>query len=124
MNLALWIAAALLCLVFLASGLKKLGQPREKLIEGGYRWADGFSRGAIKVIGVAEVLGALGLVLPAALGVASALSAVAAAGLALLMGSAVVMHLRRAETSNVAAALALALLTGALAVLRLGPYPF
>ena len=124
MNLVLWIAASVLTLAFLASGLQKLVRPRDKLVEGGYRWAGDYSRGAIKLIGIAEVLGAIGLVLPPALGIATVLSPSAAAALALLMAGAALVYLRRSESGQLAAPIVLFVLTGALAVLRFGPYTF
>ncbi|MFC0526602.1 DoxX family protein [Phytohabitans kaempferiae] len=124
MNIVLWIAASVLALAFLASGATKLLRPREKVITSGYRWAEDFSRGQVKLIGVAEVLGATGLIVPPALGVLDVLSPVAAAGLALLMAGAVVVHLRRGEPTYATGPVVLAVLTAALAVLRFGPYAF
>ena len=57
MNIALWIIAALLALVFLASGALKLILPKEKIAAtsaGG--WVEDFSAGSIKAIGILEVL--------------------------------------------------------------------
>lgn len=64
MNIALWIVASVLALAFLAAGLMKISQPQEKLAASGMAWTEGFNSGAVKAIGLAEVLGALGLVLP------------------------------------------------------------
>ena len=59
MNLALWIAAALLAVAFLATGLLKITRSKEKLAAAGLGWTEDFSPAAIKAIGVAEVLGAI-----------------------------------------------------------------
>ena len=64
MNIALWIAAGLLAVAFLAAGLAKLVQPREKLASN-MGWVEDFSDGPVKLIGLLEVLGAVGLILPA-----------------------------------------------------------
>lgn len=62
-------------------------------------WANDFAERQIKMIGLAEVLGALGLVLPLALNILPTLTLVAAVGLALLMGGAASTHIRRKESS-------------------------
>jgi uncharacterized membrane protein len=68
MNVVLWILAALLAVAFLFSGITKLTQPREKLaVRMG--WVEDFSPRTVKVIGVLEVLAAIGLILPAALNI-------------------------------------------------------
>jgi DoxX-like family len=69
------------------------------------------------------VLGALGLMLPAALGIQEWLTPLAAAGLALMMIGAVVVHLRRGEAKVLAVPFALVAVAAALAALRFGPYP-
>lgn len=124
MNIILWIAASVVALAFIASGATKLVQPREKVIASGFRWAEDFSRAQVKLIGAAEVLGAVGLIMPPALGILSVLGPAAAAGLALLMTGAVIVHLRRGEMRQVAAPTTLAVVAAALAVLRFGPYAF
>ena len=60
----------------------------------------------IKLLGVAEVLGAIGLVAPMATGIAPFLTRAAAACLAALMGGAVATHMNRREPAAVATALA------------------
>jgi hypothetical protein len=98
MNLALWIVAGLLAAVYLVSGVGKLIVPKEKLAAfPGAGWVEDFSAGAVKTIAALEVLAAVGLVLPAALGIAPVLVPLAAAGLVLLMGGAVVTRIRRRE---------------------------
>jgi uncharacterized membrane protein len=104
MDRALWIVAGLLAVAYLAGGVAKLIVPKEKLATfPGGGWADDFSAGAVKAIGALEVLGAVGLVLPAALGIAPVLVPLAAAGLALLMVGAVITRFRRHETKAMVA---------------------
>jgi len=104
MNRALWIVARLLATVYLFSGAVKLFVPKEKLAAfPGGGWVEDFSAGTVKSIGVLEVLGALGLILPAALGIELVLVPLAAAGLALLMVGAVITRLRRHETKAMVA---------------------
>ena len=124
MNIALWIAAALLALAFLATGLLKITQSKEKLAAVGMGWTESFSPAAIKAIGVAEVLGAIGLILPAALDIAPWLVPVAAVGLALVMVGAATTHLRRKETQMVVLNVVLFALALFVAWGRFGPYAF
>ena len=122
MNILIWVLAFVLAAAFLAAGLMKLVQPREKLVSSGMGWAEDFSAGAVKLIGAAEVLGAVGLVLPPLVDVAPVLSPLAALGLALTMAGAVVVHLRRKE--QFVPALVLGVLALVVAILRFGPYAF
>ena len=98
MNLSLWIVAGLLAVVYLAAGIGKLIVPKEKLATApGAGWVEDFSAGSVKAIGALEVLAAVGLVLPAALDIAPVLVPLAALGLVLIMGGAVITRLRRHE---------------------------
>jgi uncharacterized membrane protein YphA (DoxX/SURF4 family) len=81
LNLALWIVAAILAVVFLVAGSTKVFVPKEKLAGMGgaaSRWVDDFSPGALKAIGALEFLAAAGLILPAAVGIAPVLVPLAA----------------------------------------------
>ncbi|MBO1900712.1 DoxX family protein [Leucobacter weissii] len=97
MLIALWIITVLLAIAFLGAGGLKLVKPRSALIDGGMPWAADFSAGFIKTIAALEVLGALGLILPLATGIAPVLAPIAAIGEAILMIGAVVVHVRRKE---------------------------
>jgi hypothetical protein len=66
MNLALWIIAIVLAVVFAASGPMKQAVPNDKLATARPGSAKEFSPTIIRLIGLAEILGAIGLVLPAA----------------------------------------------------------
>lgn len=103
MDITLWIVAGLLAAVFLASGLAKVAQSKEKLVASSTGAAlAGFSPAAITGIGTAEILGAAGLILPAALDIAPVLVPVAAAGLVLLVAGAIGTHLRRGDAQVIA----------------------
>ncbi|WP_327255855.1 DoxX family protein [Streptomyces sp. NBC_01244] len=99
MNTALWIITGLLAAVFLFSGFGKLFVPREKMagMAEAARWVLDFEPGTLKAIGALEVLGAVGLVLPAVLGIAPVLVPLAATGLALIMTGAMILRIRRGE---------------------------
>jgi len=107
--------------LFAMSGLSKAFGPKDKLVAK-YPVFEEYSDGMTKFIGTAELLGGIGLVLPAALGVASVLTPTAAAGLALLVVLGARVHLRRKETQGVAVTGVLFVLTALIAVLRFGPY--
>ncbi|GAB7038269.1 MULTISPECIES: DoxX family protein [Catenuloplanes] len=124
MNIVLWVIAALLAAAFLMAGAMKLIQPREKLIASGMGWAGDFPPAAVKAIGAVEVLGAIGLILPAVTGIAPVLVPLAATGLALTMAGAMVVHVRRGEFPALAPNVVLLVLAAVVAWGRFGPYAF
>ncbi len=75
--------------------------PKDKLVTSGQGWAQDFSPTRIRLIGLAEILSAIGLVLAAAVHIAPILVPLAAVGLALVMAGAVAVHARRKEPVNV-----------------------
>ena len=109
MNIALWIIQGLLALAFLMAGGMKASQAKEKLA-GQMPWVNDFSAGTVKVIGLLEVLGAIGLVAPMATGILPWLTPIAAGGLVLTMLGAMATHLRRGENQAIIANLVLLLL--------------
>ncbi|WP_305782531.1 DoxX family protein [Symbioplanes lichenis] len=124
MNVVLWVIAAVLAVAFLASGVMKVVQPKEKLIASGMGWAASFSSGAVKAIGALEILAAIGLILPAVTGIAPVLVPLAAVGLVLVMIGAIVVHARRGETPMAGANVVLLILAAIVAWGRFGPYAF
>jgi uncharacterized membrane protein len=125
MNVVLWVVASVVALAMLAAGASKLTRPRHQLIAtGSFDWAQDFTQTQVRLVGVVEVLGAIGLVLPAALDVEVWLTPLAAAGVALVMLGAVVVHLRRGERNLSVPPLVLAVLAGLVAVLRVAPFGF
>jgi uncharacterized membrane protein YphA (DoxX/SURF4 family) len=107
MNVALWIVQVLLAAVFVFAGGMKLVLPLDKLT-GPVNFPGPF----LRFIGVAELLGGLGLILPGLLRTRPGLTPLAAAGLVIIMIGATVVTLM---TSEVAAAL-ISLVVGLLAV--------
>jgi len=100
MGIALWVTQGLLAVAFLTAGAPKLAQPKEKLAKN-MAWVEDFSQPAVRLIGAVEVLGAIGVVLPALTGILSWLTPLAALGLAVTMVGASLTHLRRGERSAV-----------------------
>ncbi|GLY78046.1 DoxX family protein [Actinoallomurus iriomotensis] len=123
MNIVLWVIAALLAAAFLFSGIFKLALSREKYIAA-QDWAQDAPRWAPNAIGALEVLGAIGVILPAAVNVTPILVPLAATGLALIMTGAAVMHLRRGELQALAPSGVLLILAAIVAWGRFGPYAF
>jgi hypothetical protein len=122
MDNALWIVQGLMAAIFLATGLTKLTQPRERLAAGPMGWAADVTDAQFRTIGLLEVLGAAGLILPGVLGVAPALTVMAAVGLALTMVGAIRTHLRLGETDRLAPAVVLLVLALLVAIERFGPH--
>jgi hypothetical protein len=94
-NTLLWIGQILLALGILASAYgHTLGFDMART-RPGMGWLDDVGRDRMRIIGVLEILGAIGLVLPAATGILPWLTPLAATGLAVIMALAAIYHLRR-----------------------------
>ncbi|MEN5073124.1 DoxX family protein [Isoptericola cucumis] len=96
MNVALWIVAALFASGFIAGGVVKQVWSYERYAAR-LGWPEDFSPGKVKFMGVVEMLGGLGLVVPGLLGIATVLVPVAASAMALYMAGAVTERIRRNE---------------------------
>lgn len=110
MNVVLWIVQVLLALLFGFAGVTKTFTPIAELAQQMPWVAD--QPGLIRFIGISELLGAIGLVLPAATRIKPGLTPLAAAGLAVIMVLAAGFHAMRGEWSSIgtnAVILALAL---------------
>src|SRR3954451_24759528 len=121
MNVFLWIFQAILAAAFALAGVQKSTQPKEKLVSR-LPWVEDFSQGTVRFIGSMELLGPLGLILPAATGIAPILTPIAATGLAVMMVLAAATHIRRKESSAVVFNLVLFVLAAVVAWGRFGPY--
>lgn len=97
MLIAYWIVAGLLALAYLAAGAQKIFRTPDKLVASGIGWAKDLPLAVVRLIGAAEVLGAVGLILPPLTGIAPILAPIAAIGLVLVQVGAVVFHLTRRE---------------------------
>lgn len=119
MNAALWIVTILLAATFAGAGVMHAFQPKEKL-----GWTEDFSATQVRGIGALEMVGAVGLILPAATGIATVLTPLAATGLGLVMLAAMATHIRRKEPQGVAVNLVLLALAVLVTWGRFGPYSF
>jgi len=86
MHRALWVVQWLLALLFVFAGGMKLGMPIEEMTK-----EMALPGAFLRFIGVAELLGGLGLVLPGLTGIRPDLTPLAAAGLTIIMIGAVVL---------------------------------
>jgi hypothetical protein len=124
MATTLWVLTGILAFGFASAGAMKLLQPKEKLANSGMDWVNDFSSGTVKGIGVLEILGAIGLIVPAAVGVVPVLVPIAAVGLAAVMLGAAVVHARRKEVPMIAVNAVLFAIAVVVAWGRFGPYAF
>ncbi|MFD5462894.1 DoxX family protein [Kitasatospora sp. NPDC127059] len=92
MSLAYWIVAGPLALFYGYAGTLKTVRSPDRL-RPMMAWVDRVPPAAVRTLGVVEVLGAAGLLLPLLTGIAPALAPAAAIGLVLLQGGAVAVHL-------------------------------
>jgi putative oxidoreductase len=110
LHLALWVVQGLLGAMFLAVGAMKATQPIAALVDT-LGWPAAVPAALVRVIGVAEFLGGLGLILPAAIRVKPMLTPLAGVGLAMVLVLAAIFHISRGELG----ALPLPLVLGGLA---------
>ncbi len=110
MNIVLWVVQILLALAFLMAGAMKATQPIVKLAVR-MKWVNAMKPSQlVRLIGILEVLAAIGLILPAVTGILPWLTPVAAIGLVLTMIGAMIVHIRLGEGSHIAPNIVLLLL--------------
>ncbi|WP_197219870.1 MULTISPECIES: DoxX family protein [Bacteria] len=122
MDIALWVVAAVFAIGFVAGGIVKLVAPYEKY-GAKLGWPLDFTPGNVKFMGVVEILGGLGLILPALLNIAPVLVPMAASGMALYMAGAVTERIRRAEHKELLGDLVFLAAMLFIAWGRFGPFP-
>ena len=96
MNTFLWIIQGMLAAVFMMTGIMKLVQKKEAMADK-MGFVEDFSQKQVTGIGVLELMGAMGVILPWATGILPWLTPLAAVGLAMTMVGAFLTHLRRKE---------------------------
>jgi uncharacterized membrane protein YphA (DoxX/SURF4 family) len=116
MNSLVWVFSVVLALVFLIVGLVRVF--KYELAKERFPWVNDVPRALVTVIGIAEIMGALGLVLPAATGILPWLTPVAAAGLAILMLMAGTFHGQRREYQEASVNALLLIMTALIAYAR------
>ena len=122
MNVVLWILQVLVALMFLMHSLGMLNPPKEARPRMSY--IQDLPPSLRIFIGVMEVLGAIGLVLPPLVNILPVLTPIAAAGLGIIMLLALGYHLARQEHPNIVLNLGLAALALFVAYGRFVLLPF
>jgi uncharacterized membrane protein YphA (DoxX/SURF4 family) len=122
MNTALWIIQIVLAVAFAMAGMMKLLRSKEQL-SASMGWVEDFSPTAIRGIGIAELLAAMGLILPGVTGIAPILTPLAASGLVLLMLGAARTHMKRHEPPMLLMNAVLGGLAALVAIGRFGSWP-
>jgi hypothetical protein len=111
MKLAYWIVGGLLAVLYLYSGALKIVRSKDQL-RPMMGWVDMFPLPFIRTIGVLEVLGAVGLILPPLTGIAVGLALAAAVGFVLVQVGALYVHLSRGEVKVIGLNIGLLALAG------------
>jgi uncharacterized membrane protein YphA (DoxX/SURF4 family) len=106
MNIVLWILQFVLGIYFIFVGVNHFIVPPG--LPAPMAWMYELSPGLHIFSGTAEILGGLGLILPAVTKIQTRLVPLAAAGLVLVMIGAMVWHIQRGEYSNIVMNLILA----------------
>jgi putative oxidoreductase len=109
MNIAIWIVQGLLALLFLAAGLMKATRPIDVLASQ-MPGIQALPVRLVRFIGLAEILGGIGLILPMLTGVQPWLTPVAALGVILLMLLAAIFNVSHRETPRIGVNVALGML--------------
>jgi len=123
MNITIWIFQALLALVFLMAGFMKTFRSLDALAER-MSWVKRVPSALVRLLGIVELLGAIGLILPVLTHILPWLTALAAIGLALIMVGAIVFHALRRELSGTGVTVIILILTVFVAYGRWMPIAF
>ncbi|MBL7784306.1 MAG: DoxX family protein [Chitinophagales bacterium] len=98
LNISLWVAQVLLSAMFLMAGVMKSTQPIEQLATS-LPWVTQVPTGLVRFIGISELLGAIGLILPSILRIKPKLTVYAAIGIFTIMLFALIFHSSKGEFS-------------------------
>lgn len=98
LNVVLWISQIILALMFLMAGVMKSTQPIEELGKN-LPWVNEVPLELVRFIGISELLGGIGLIIPSVIRFKPQLTPLAAFGLFIIMVLAFVYHLLNGENS-------------------------
>jgi hypothetical protein len=96
LHIVLWIVQGLLFIGFGMAGLLKIGSPLDQLAQK-MTWVSALPPWVVRFIGLSELAGALGMVLPSLTRIRPGLTALAGVGLAVVMVLAAALHVSRGE---------------------------
>ncbi len=97
LHISLWVAQGLLAAAFGMAGFMKITAPIDQLVANGMSFVNHYDASTVRLIGISEVLGALGLVLPVALRIKPILTPIAAIALGIVMILATNYHISHGE---------------------------
>ncbi|MEP3049244.1 MAG: DoxX family protein [Roseibium sp.] len=96
-NIGLWVAQIVLAAIYGMAAYMKLLMAPDALVQMGLLWVDGAPVWLVRAIGFAELLGAIGLILPTATRIKPELTTLAALGLLVIQVLAIGLHVYRGE---------------------------
>ena len=120
MDTLAWILQGLLAFTFLIAGFIKATQSKVFIKEKLGPWADDFPLGLIKMLGLTQILTALGLVLPMLMNKYTNLTPIAAGVLMFIMVGAVFTHFKRKEYKEMLPPTIMLIMAGVIAFVRQG----
>ena len=122
LHITLWIAQVILGGMFIMAGVMKSTQPIVDLSKS-VPWTANVPLGLVRFIGVSELLGGIGLILPSLLRLKPILTPIAAIGILLIMVFALVYHVVNGETNVIGINIAFGLVAAFIAWGRLKKAP-
>lgn len=96
-TISLWVAQVLLAIIFGLAGTMKSFMPPADLVANGINYATQLPIGLLRFIGASELLGAIGILLPAATRIQPRLTPLAALGFVVIQVLAIIFHAVRGE---------------------------
>ncbi|MDV6012527.1 DoxX family protein [Haloechinothrix sp. LS1_15] len=121
MRTVLWTLQIALAVLFTGAGVMKLVQSHAEYAAD-VAWAEHFTPVTLNLLGAAEVLGAIGLIVPAATRILPILTPIAASALAAIMAGAVIIHIGLGTLAEIPASAVVLLGCAFVALTRFGPY--
>jgi putative oxidoreductase len=122
LHIALWIAQVVLGGMFIMAGIMKASQPITDLSKS-VPWTADVPLAMVRFIGVCELLGGIGLILPGLLRIKALLVPIAAIGIVLIMVFAMVYHIANRESNVIPVNIVLGLVAAFIAWGRLKKVP-
>ncbi len=96
MTIAVWIVSGILAAMYLLAGIQKTFLPEEKIMKS-FPYTETTGLRVTRIVGVLEMLAAIGLIVPVLTGILPILTPLAAIGLVLIQVGAIIVHARRKE---------------------------
>ncbi len=101
MNIIIWTLQGITAFIFMFSGINKSIYSEKTLVAKGQTGVEGLPLMLIRFIGITEILGAIGLMLPMLLNIYPNLTSISSICLGLIMIPAGIIHYKRKEFKNV-----------------------